>query len=204
MAVYVSKDNQQSGPYEDQVVIDQLKNGTLAPVDLGIRQGEASWRSLGEMFPGVTAERPSPAAVSAIPVSSGIASNVNAAVPAPKKGGCLKTGLLVAGILMLVIGIAVGVGGRFIPSVSCDLVESDAHEIEKVRSDLDKARRDDDTDEIRVLEFRLKQALSGAEVSQANCDRDKLTKNIVGVAGGGIAVVGFLFALIGFFIGRRK
>jgi hypothetical protein len=116
----------------------------------------------------------------------------------------LKTGLLVAGLLSLLLGIGIAVGSRFIPRVSCGLAESDAREIEKVRSDLDKAKRDDDTDEVRVLEFRLKQSLSGAEASQANCDNDRFRNNIVGAIGGGMAAVGLLLALLGLFVGRRK
>ncbi|HUR99811.1 MAG TPA: GYF domain-containing protein [Pyrinomonadaceae bacterium] len=51
MPIYVSKDGQQLGPYEDSIVIDQLRNGMLSPDLLGIRQGDASWSRLGELFP---------------------------------------------------------------------------------------------------------------------------------------------------------
>ena len=53
MSIYVSKDRQQLGPYEDSIIIEQLRNGMLSPNYLGIRQGESSWRPLSELFPGV-------------------------------------------------------------------------------------------------------------------------------------------------------
>ncbi len=202
MSIYVTKDNQQSGPYEDHVIIDQLKSGMLSLSDLGIRQGETSWQSLGEMFPGVDSGRST--ATSAPPLSVGDGSTPTPAPPAAKKGGCLKAGLIATGLVFLLLGIGAAAGSRFIPSVSCDLVESDAREIEKLRSDLDKATKNSDSDEVRTIQFMLNQELSGARASQENCDQDKLRDNIIAVVGSGFAAVGFLFAVIGFFVGRRK
>jgi hypothetical protein len=204
MPIYVNKDNQQSGPYEDHVVIDQLKNGLLSPDDLAIRQGEPSWRRLGEMFPGVGGSRSVPPVPPPTSASADTASAFASSPASAKKGGCLKVGLISVGLAALLLGICAVVGSRFIPSVSCDLVESDAKEIQKLNSDLDKAKKAGDTAQVRTVEFELKQALSGAEASQANCDQDKLRNNIVGVVGGGLAVVGFLLAVIGFFVGRKK
>jgi hypothetical protein len=205
MPIYVTKDNQQSGPYEDHVVVDQLKNGMLSPNDLGIRPGETSWQKLGDMFPGVGGGQSVPPPPPPVSASTGSKPGEFAAVPAhAKKGGCLKVGLISIGLASLLLGICAAVGSRFIPSVSCDLVESDSKEIQKLNSDLDKAKKAGDTAEVRTVEFQLKQALSGAEASQANCDQDKLRNNIVGAVGGGLAVVGFLLAVIGFFVGRKK
>ena len=205
MPIYVSKNNQQSGPYDDHVVVEQLKNGTLSPNDLGIRQGDASWKSLGEMFPDASPARSSSSPAShASPVPAIGKVDMSPVDAAPATGGCLKTGMLVAGILLLLLGIGAGAGSRFIPSVSCGLAETDAREIEKLNSDLEKARKAGDTDEVRTLEFGLKQALSGARVSQENCDNDKLRNNIVAAVGGALAVIGFLIAGIGLIIGRRK
>jgi hypothetical protein len=64
MPIYVNKNGQQSGPYEEHVVIDQLSNGSLSPNDLAIRHGDPGWKPLGELFPGfgaapaVSADRP--------------------------------------------------------------------------------------------------------------------------------------------------
>lgn len=56
--IYIYKDNQQSGPYEDNVVLDQLHAGLLSPDDRAIRHGETQWQSLGVLFPNIGATRP--------------------------------------------------------------------------------------------------------------------------------------------------
>src|SRR5215213_10030010 len=69
MPIYINKDGQQSGPYEDHIVTEQLGNGMLSPNDLGIRHGGTAWQKLGEMFPGVgVAAAPRAAEVAAPPV----------------------------------------------------------------------------------------------------------------------------------------
>jgi hypothetical protein len=55
MAIYIFKNGQQSGPYEERLIEDQLKNGLLLPDDMGIRQGEKEWQKLGTMFPNAAA-----------------------------------------------------------------------------------------------------------------------------------------------------
>lgn len=203
MPIYINKDNQQSGPYEDHVVIDQLENGLLSPNDLGIRQGETSWQRLGEIFPGVVSKASATPSIP-IPPPVAVGNAVVTSVPAPKKGGCLKGGLIGTGLLFLFLGIAVAAGSRFIPSVSCDLAEEDAHTISKLRSDLEKAKGDGKFERINAIQFELKQALSGAEASQKHCDDDKFRNNLIAGAGGFLGFVGLLMAVIGLFVGRRK
>jgi hypothetical protein len=202
MPIYINQNGQQSGPYEDHVVIDQLRSGMLSPNDMAIRHGEASWQSLGEMFPGVAARAAEPAvgANAAAYASAGTAS----AVPAPKKGGCLKAGLLGTGLVLLLLGIAVAAGSRFIPSVSCDLAESDAQKISKLRADIERAKSDFKYERVGPLQMELEQTLSGAEVSQRYCDNDKFRDDMIGIAGGVVAAIGFLMAVVGLFVGRRK
>ena len=70
--IYIHKNNQQSGPYEEHVVLDQLRSGFLKPEDMAIRQGETQWQPLRTMFPSVvpvpTSPSPaSPPAASAAP-----------------------------------------------------------------------------------------------------------------------------------------
>ena len=195
MPIYINKDGQQSGPYEDHVVIDQLNNGSLSPNDLGVRHGETAWQRLGEMFPGVgiAKPRPVPSEAAAVPTS-----------PSPKKGGCLKFGLIGTGLLFIFLGVAIGIGSRFIPSSSCDLAESDARKIDKLRSDLDKATKDGKFDRIGPLQIELNEELAGAAVSQRYCNDDKFRNNLIGGGGAVLGGLGFLMALIGLFVGRRK
>jgi hypothetical protein len=68
MPIYINKNGQQSGPYEDHIVIDQLRSGVLLPDDMAIRHGDASWQKLTDMFPGVgQAAAPTTAYVAAPP-----------------------------------------------------------------------------------------------------------------------------------------
>ena len=71
--IYIHKNNQQSGPYEEHVVLDQLRSGFLKPEDMAIRQGENQWQPLRTMFPDVgraaappTQAPPSPAPAVAV------------------------------------------------------------------------------------------------------------------------------------------
>jgi hypothetical protein len=52
MQLYIFRNNQQLGPFEENVVLDQLRNGQLSPDDLGIREGDSNWLRLGDIFAG--------------------------------------------------------------------------------------------------------------------------------------------------------
>lgn len=51
MAIYVSRNNQQAGPFEEAKILEMLGNGQLSANDLAIKQGAEQWQKLGEMFP---------------------------------------------------------------------------------------------------------------------------------------------------------
>ena len=192
MAIYVSRNGERSGPYEDSAVRDQLRSGQLLPGDMGIKEGDPAWRTLAEIFPDATPASTAPAAVQRDVVAE----------PTRSGGGCLKSGLITVGLILFFLGIAAAIGSRFIPSVSCDLAEEDHKRIEKLRSDLDKATKNGD--DVKAIEFGLKQELSGAEAAQRNCNEDKFRNNSIGVGGGVAAAVGLLMSLIGLLVGRRK
>lgn len=66
--IYIYKNNQQSGPYEEHLVLDQLRSGLLKPEDMAVRQGDSQWQPLRTMFPDVAstpAQRAAPLAASA-------------------------------------------------------------------------------------------------------------------------------------------
>ena len=72
--IYIYKNNLQSGPYEEHLVLDQLRNGMLKPNDLAVRTGDSNWQPLRMMFPDVV-QSPAPhvaefAAPAAKPTSS--------------------------------------------------------------------------------------------------------------------------------------
>lgn len=190
MQIYVTKNGQQLGPFEENVVQEKLRNGVFSPADLGIRQGETAWCSLGEMFPGSIGGGQIPPSAQSEPVA--------------KKGGCLKSGLIGAGILLLVIGVVIAAGSRFIPSPSCDMAKSDREEIDKLQRELEKMRKEFKSDGLAEKTLKLKSLESGYETSRKYCDNDKFRDNVIGGAGALAAFVGFLMAVIGLFVGSKK
>jgi hypothetical protein len=51
MSLYVYKDGQQLGPYEDDAVLQSLRNGAFTAEDLASRDGQGDWRPLSFYFP---------------------------------------------------------------------------------------------------------------------------------------------------------
>ncbi len=51
MQIYVSKNGQQLGPFEEAKVLEMMEKGELAPNDAAIRQGETQWSSLENLYP---------------------------------------------------------------------------------------------------------------------------------------------------------
>ncbi len=101
MLIYINKNGQQIGPFEENNVIEMLRNGQLLPGDYGIRQGENQWLPLAQMYPNPNRFMP--------PVIN------NQMPPTPKKTGGSKVwlfALLGIGALLL-IGV-VAVAGLFI------------------------------------------------------------------------------------------
>jgi hypothetical protein len=95
MQIYIYKNNQQMGPFEEQRVLEMLKKGELSANDMGVRQGEKDWQKLGSLFPN-----------SGNVAAPAVAAAVNQ--PAAKKsrkglllgcGGFFLIGLLIASVL---------------------------------------------------------------------------------------------------------
>jgi GYF domain 2 len=51
MQIYINKNNQQLGPFDEEKVKEMLAKGEISLNDLGIRQGDVNWQELGAMFP---------------------------------------------------------------------------------------------------------------------------------------------------------
>lgn len=58
MQVYVTRNNQQLGPFEDAKVVEMLAKGELSSNDMAIRHGEQQWQPLGAMYQGVAVANP--------------------------------------------------------------------------------------------------------------------------------------------------
>jgi hypothetical protein len=59
MAIYVYKNNEQLGPYEDSSVAESLRNGYFSSDDMACYAGSTSWVPLGSLFPQETAAQQS-------------------------------------------------------------------------------------------------------------------------------------------------
>jgi GYF domain 2 len=51
MKIYINKNKQQLGPFDEAKVLEMIRNGQLLPTDFGIKQGQADWQKLEVMFP---------------------------------------------------------------------------------------------------------------------------------------------------------
>jgi hypothetical protein len=51
MAIYINRNNQNSGPFDELSVENALRNGTFSMNDLGCREGMTSWLPLSVFFP---------------------------------------------------------------------------------------------------------------------------------------------------------
>jgi hypothetical protein len=51
MKIYVHKDNQQQGPFDETEVDDGLKSGLYSPTDKACREGMNDWQPLEKLFP---------------------------------------------------------------------------------------------------------------------------------------------------------
>jgi hypothetical protein len=203
MSIYINKNNQQSGPYEEHVVIEQLRNGMLSPNDMGIRHGESAWQKLGDMFPDAVRKttEPSPA-VNAVGAGAPHAS-ASVQAPAAKGGGCRGVAgilLMIFGVLALLGGGGMAIGTPFIYTTpSCEFAESDWKEIEDLKKKYDAAK---DTYEETSVEYQLKSAMAAYETSSKHCDEQKSTMRMFQIGFGVAAFVGLLMIIVGFIVRR--
>lgn len=98
MQIYITKNNQQFGPFEESKVLEMLKSGQLSSDDLAIRHGDKEWQKLGNYFPDAGNFASAKNAV--------IEPTVAAAVPKKSRkglllgcGGFFLIALLIAGVL---------------------------------------------------------------------------------------------------------
>ena len=113
MSIYISKNNQQSGPFDESKVLEMLNSGQVSPDDFAIRQGGSQWQKLGEMFPHAGARpsqaQPSFAQAQAPPPQAQAQPAAAAADAKPKKSrkglliGCLGI-LLFSGLVLAILG----------------------------------------------------------------------------------------------------
>jgi hypothetical protein len=52
MQIYINKNGQQLGPFDEATVREMLRSGQLSTNDFAIKQGQQNWQKVSEMFPG--------------------------------------------------------------------------------------------------------------------------------------------------------
>lgn len=200
MPIYINKNNQQTGPYEDHVVIEQLRSGMLSPDDLGIHHGGTTWHRLGDMFPdavpssSMPTPEPPPIAVSAAASAS--------VVDEPRKGGCRKALgwlILILGVLMMLGGAAGAIGTRLIPIPSCEIADKYDAEARQATKEADDAKG---TPRQVEAEKKAIDKLESARIWMQGCNEARSYYNMAMIGAIVAAVIGFFMTIIGFFLRR--
>jgi hypothetical protein len=206
MQLYVFRNNQQLGPFEENAVLDQLRSGRLSPDDLGIREGETDWSRLGDIFAG-RMQFNEPAAGSAPPVqAAGQAAFASPSSAAPKAaGGCrrpLGWAILIIGLLVFLGGAAVAVATPYgYSTMTCDVADEKMAKIDELKKKYDEAKG---TPAQPALEAELRRELESVSMWNESCGRERSTKRMFQIGSIAVAVVGFVMALIGFFVRRVR
>jgi hypothetical protein len=104
MKMFINKNGQQHGPFDEAKVLEMLRSGQFSPNDFGIKDGQQSWQKLGEMFP------PPPQTAHIPPINKPNVQVNQQVTPIQQKSGSSKGlifGLLGCGglILLSVIGL---------------------------------------------------------------------------------------------------
>lgn len=106
MSVYIYKNNQQFGPFEDSQILQWLASGQLAPEDMAVRLGEGRWQALSHLFP--NAARRTPSVAPPISAAAKVAAPVSTGFP-PKRKGAGKILFLSLGLVALLVVGTIGI-----------------------------------------------------------------------------------------------
>ena len=203
MQVYLFKDGQQTGPFDENAVLERLRSGELKKDDLGIREGDSNWSNMGDIFAGriepplrppITVPPPRPTAGFAPPP-----------VPAKTGGGCR----VAAGWLLLILGLLICIGGTLgatatyftFPTPLCDMADGDQRNVDDAMKKYQSAKG---TSDETAAAKRAKDEIDSASYANQLCGDERYTRNLI--VGGAIAgaVVGLFFVIVGFFLRRVR
>ena len=187
MSIYIHKNNQQAGPFEESRVLEMLKKGQLSLNDMAIRYGETNWQSLGSLF----ANQP-------VASATAFASNSQTLAAYPKKGGFRR----VLGVCMLVIGILMLLVGSYFSynlftaserPVFCQWEERDFQELQAAYAIYQKYK---DNESLAKFQSLNKIVESEGRDCAAAIDSMKRYRILFSAT----TIIGFFIALIGFFL----
>ena len=182
MKIYINKNNQQSGPFEEGQVLEMLRNGQLSAHDLAIREGDKDWQPLGSAFAN----------------SAGIGAVSTASNVAPKSGcrRILAIGLLVLGVLFFLGGIGgtmIGFSGG--SNYACQLADESYNKMQE-------AYKKYESNPTKENEEDFKRAAQRSESSGDVCAGIKSTEARIKVISVLSIIAGITMAIIGFFLRR--
>ena len=197
MQVYIYRNNNQSGPHDEEVIKGQLRSGGLSPTDRGCRVGDTQWVQLGDMFPDAV---PQAAAAPVVATAPPVAEQA-----VKKSGGCrvaLGTIMLVFGLLMFFGGVGLAILTPFAYDMPlCPIAESDWAKVQDTKKQYDAAT---DETEKASAEYDLKRAMDSYESSSAMCASERGTRQLFIIGFVAAAIIGALSAIIGFFLRRVR
>jgi GYF domain 2 len=105
MQIYINKNGQQLGPFDEGKVREMLKNGQLLSTDYGIKEGQQRWTQLSGMFPGQKSSqaKASPNLHASSPIQPNLQLSNIPTVPQPKPSSSkgLTFGLIGCGGMLL-------------------------------------------------------------------------------------------------------
>lgn len=198
MQIYINKNNQQLGPYDEEKVGEMLKNGQLSTNDLGIRQGEQHWQPLGNLLSQFSISPPIP------PESS----------PTKKGFGCSRlfgVGLILLSILTLLGGLA-NYSMRNFNDFNCTQAESQKQKVDEAFAKLSpKAKNASPTDILDYNDQKMVEEYKSASrllaTYKEGCSYLRQAKSYWVNVTIGITVVSLLIGIVGLamiFVGRKK
>lgn len=196
MSIYIHRNGQQSGPFEENAVIDQLRSGQLSPNDMAVAAGGTEWQKLGTMFPEVNA----PPSHAAEPVA------MNVAAMTPKTGGgCRKifgTLILITGILLTLGGFGLAIFNRVMPDHSlCQDADKVMAEVKQLTAEREAAKGTPGEAEIARKQVEKTTRLGSVNKACGDMESYYLWWFVAFLIAG---VAGLILSLTGFFVRRVR
>lgn len=207
MSIYIYKNGEQSGPFDESIILEKLRIGHLSRKDLAIRTGGTEWQPLEILFPEFAKPSPPHAQAPPSPTSKAPTPATNfvaGAAPAKNSGGCRKVFgwlLLIFGLLLFLGGIGGAVVNRMMPLHQCELADQYDRESEQAVKDADAARG---TPKQAELEAKAKDKIEWARTWLRGCIEARSQHMIYLVALLAAAGTGFLMMIVGFFVRRVR
>lgn len=198
MSLYLYKNNQRFGPYEDARVLEMLGSGQVSPNDLGIREGDKDWQPLAKLFsdvPVAAAQTLGPAAQVPSAQTVGIAAQASSSAQAGKSGCRRFLGIfmLISGILIFSLGgLATVVSFAMGEAPICEIADDDLNKMKAAREKYESDKTEKNLNDYELA--REKTGRTGKMCDEANSYylRWKIIFILLAIGGLASAIIGFV------------